>query len=355
MDLRAFREEIDGIDNTLVELLEKRMEIVKKIGKAKLKSKAPIYRPDREKEILDRLGAKPLSLLNKNAIESIFLEIFAVSRNLELPERVSYLGPLGSYTHQAAESRFGAMCEYLPCNTIASTLKSVEDGRANYAVIPIENNQNGAVGETLDLLKNTELKIVAEIYMPIHHCFASLSSNIKEIKVLYSKDIAFGQCSQFLSEHSLDHIEKIPVDSTARAAQLASSDAKCAAICSHIAAKLYNTPILFNNIENNSTNKTRFIIVSNFKNQKSTQDKTSIFANLSHTNKPGALYNLLYDLKDLNINMTSIQSRPNMQNDGEFSYCFFIDIDGHIEDENIKELFLRYGDKLKWLGSYLKN
>ncbi|PZT48693.1 chloride transporter [Helicobacter valdiviensis] len=355
MDLRAFREEIDGIDNEIVELLEKRMGIVKKIGKAKLKSKAPIYRPDREKEILDRLGAKSLSLLNKNAIESIFLEIFAVSRNLELPERVSYLGPLGSYTHQAAESRFGAMCEYFPCNTIASTLKSVEDKRANYAVIPIENNQNGAVGETLDLLKKTELKIVAEIYMPIHHCFASLSSNLKDIKVLYSKDIAFGQCSQFLSEHSLDHIEKIPVDSTARAAQLASSDEKCAAICSHIAAKLYNTPILFNNIENNSTNKTRFIIVSNFKNQKSTQDKTSIFANLSHTNKPGALYNLLYDLKDLNINMTSIQSRPNIQSDGDFGYCFFMDIDGHIDDDNIKELFKRYQDKLKWLGSYLRN
>lgn len=276
-----------------------------------------------------------------------------MSRNLELPERVAYLGPLGSYTHQAAESRFGAMCEYFSHNTITQAIKSVENRRASYAVIPIENNQNGAVGETLDLLKDTELKIVAEIYMPIHHCFASIAQSVKEIEVIYSKDIAFGQCSSFLSEHSLDHIQRIPVDSTARAAQLAAENPKCAAICSHIAAKLYNVPVLFGNIEDNSHNKTRFIIVSNFKNQRCGRDKTSLYANLANTDRPGALYHLLYDIKDLNINMTSIQSRPVSGSD--FNYCFFIDIDGHIDDANVAELFLRYPNALKWLGSYLKN
>ena len=354
MNLRAFREDIDKIDDTLLDLLEKRMEIVSLIGREKKQSNAPIYRPEREREIIDRLDSRKKTLLQKKAIESIFLEIFAVSRNLELPQKVAYLGPLGSYTHQAAESRFGGMCDYLSHNTIASALKSVENGRANYAVIPIENNQNGIVGETLDLLKNTDLKIVAEIYMPIHHSLASLSQNLQEIQIVYSKDIAFGQCANFLNEHSLDHIQRIPVDSTARAAQLASENPKCAAICSHIAAKLYNLPLLFENIEDNAQNTTRFIIVSNFKNQRCGQDKTSLFANLENTDKPGSLYHLLYDIKDLNINMTSIQSRPN-KNAKDFSYCFFIDIDGHIDDSNIKELFLRYPKELKWLGSYLKN
>lgn len=352
MNLAHFRTEIDKIDDTLLELLEKRMEIVKRIGKEKIQNNAPIYRPEREKEIIDRLCAKNPAMLDRAAIEAIFLEIFAVSRNLELPERVAYLGPLGSYTHQAAESRFGAMCEYFSHNTITQAIKSVENHRASYAVVPIENNQNGIVGETLDLLKNTDLKIVAEVYMPIHHCFATLAQNIEEVEIIYSKDIAFGQCVSFLNEHSLDHIQRIPVDSTARAAQLVAENPKCAAICSHIAAKLYKVPVLFENIEENAENTTRFIIISNFKNQRCGRDKTSLFANLANTDKPGALHCLLSDIKELNINMTSIQSRPA---NGDFSYCFFIDIDGHREDANIEELFKRYPNALKWLGSYLKN
>lgn len=353
MNLQHFRAEIDRIDDDILQLLERRMEIVKRIGKEKLQSKAPIYRPEREKEIIERLNAKKSLLLDKAAIEAIYSEIFAVSRNLELPERVAYLGPLGSYTHQAAESRFGAMCEYFSHNTITQVIKSVENRRANYAVIPIENNQNGAVGETLDLLGQTELKIIAEVYMPIHHCFVSRAESVVDIEVIYSKDIAFGQCSNFLSEHSLDHIQRIPVDSTARAAQLVAENPKSAAICSHIASKLYNVPVLFGNIEDNANNKTRFIIVSNFKNQSCGKDKTSIYANLENTDKPGALYHLLYDIKDLNINITSLQSRPMLG--GDFKYCFFIDIDGHIDDANVKELFQRYPGALKWLGSYLKN
>ena len=163
MKLQQFREEINKIDDKILELLEKRMEIVKQIGNIKMQGNTPIYRPEREKEIIDRLISKKPLLLTKNAIESIYLEIFAVSRNLELPERVAYLGPIGSYTHQAAESRFGAMCEYFSNNTITSAIKSVEESRASYAVIPIETNKNEAVGDTLDLLKDNNLKIGEEI------------------------------------------------------------------------------------------------------------------------------------------------------------------------------------------------
>lgn len=351
--LEELRLQIDSLDNELLQILQKRLGIVLEIGKLKEKSSTPIYHPEREKAIIERLGKLAEGgLLKKSAIEAIFLEIFAVSRNLERRERVSYLGPLGSYTHQAAESRFGATCEYFSEHTITAVFKSVECGRCEYGVIPIENNSNGMVGETLDLLGKTPLKIIAEVVMPIHHSLASFAPSIKEVQTIYSKDVAFGQCALFLNEYGLENIKQIPVDSTARAAQLAASNPNFAAICSHIAAKLYQIPILFENIEDTPNNKTRFIILGNFKNKKSGCDKTSVAVNLTNdSQKPGALLSLLQNFNDLGINMTALQSRPNQE---DFSYWFFIDFDGYIDDSNVQELFKRHQKELKWLGSYLK-
>lgn len=355
MGLEKLRGEIDAIDEKVLELLNARMEVVKQIGAQKQKEGSVIYRPEREREIIERLNALNGGLLNKAAIEAIYLEIFAVSRNLELPERIAYLGPLGSYTHQAAESRFGAMSEYLSMNNISSVFKTVESGRAKYGVVPIENNKNGAVGETLDLLGKSSLKIVAELTMPIHHAFATRCDSLKEVKRIYSKDIAFGQCLNFLSEYNLEEVERIPTDSTAKAAQLASNEPNTAAICSHIAAKLYHLPILFENIEDSSSNKTRFVIISDFKNARSGADKTSILADISHTNKPGALLGLLKDISGLGLNMTKIESRPKQMINSDFGFQFFIDFEGHIDDENVRELLERRERDIKWLGSYVKS
>ncbi|WP_200762599.1 prephenate dehydratase [Nitrosophilus alvini] len=350
MNLKKLRQEIDSIDNKILELLNRRMEVVKKVGELKNKTSAPIYRPERELEILSRLKKLNRGPLNDAAIEAIFLEIFAVARNLERPERVAYLGPEGSFTHQAAESRFGAMSDYLPMTSITAVFKAVEAKRAKYAVVPIENSIDGVVGETLDLLGQSDILIVAEIFMPIHHTFASLEEDIKKIKKIYSKDIAFGQCRNFLSEHGLEDVELIPVESTAKAAKLASKTPGSAAICSHIAAKLYNLPIMFENIEDIHTNKTRFIVISDFKNQKSGNDKTSILAKLD--DKPGALVEFLEDFNNANINLTKIESRPSK--DIEFNYWFYIDFEGHIDDENVKKVFEKHKSKIKWLGSYAK-
>ncbi|MGP1449507.1 MAG: prephenate dehydratase [Wolinella sp.] len=353
MSLQKFRENIDSIDNEILKLLNERMEVVREIGRQKKSEGSVIYRPEREREIISRLNFLNNGLLNSAAIEAIYLEIFAVSRNLELPERVAYLGPLGSYTHQAAESRFGAMSDYLSMNNISSVFKTVESGRARYGVVPIENNKNGIVGETLDLLGGSSLKIVAELAMPIHHTFATTCDSLKDVRRIYSKDIAFGQCLNFLSEYNLEEVERIPVDSTAKAAQLASSEPNTAAICSHIAAKLYRLPILFENIEDSSGNRTRFVIISDFKNQPSSADKSSIRADISHTDRPGALLGLLSDLNELEINMTKIESRPNY-NGRDFGFCFFIDFDGHVDEPHVQELFRRRSDEIKWLGSYPK-
>ncbi len=349
MGLEQLREEIDAIDNEILKLLNKRMRVVQEVGKLKQSDKSAIYRPEREKSILDRLKSLNKGPLNDDAIDAIFLEIFAVSRNLERPERVAFLGPEGSYTHQAAESRFGAMSSYLSISSIEGVFKVLENSEAKYGVVPIENNTDGAVGITLDCLGKYDSKIVAEVYLDIHHSFASLAEDIKEIKRIYSHPQGYNQCRNFLEEHFLFEVEFIPTKSTAEAAKLAREDKHAAAICSHIAAKMYNLPVLFEKIEDNLANRTRFLILSDFKNQKGVHNKTSILARTD--NKPGSLARFLQAFQDENINLTKIESRPSR--DKNFQSVFYIDFEGHIDDENVKKVLEIYKDQIKWLGSYI--
>ncbi len=354
--LQECREAIDTIDDEMLRLLNRRMDVVKRVGEIKHESGSAIYRPEREKAIIDRLNEITVSeegLLNRAAIEVIFLEIFAVARNIEQPERVAYLGPEGTFTHQAAESRFGGMSEYLSMGSIRAVFKTLESGRAKFGVVPIESRRDGIVGETLDLLANSSVKIVAELYMPIHMSFATKAEHIEGIKRVYSKDKGFGQCQEFLNEHGLDTIELIPVESTAKAAILASEDEHAAAICSHIAAKLYGVPTMFENIEDVHNNSTRFFILSDFKNETSGADKTSILVRLKDAKEPGALVHFLQDFDDEKINLSKIESRPSKENDG-FGYWFFIDFYGHIDDENIQKVLAKHSDEMTWLGSYAK-
>jgi chorismate mutase/prephenate dehydratase len=350
------RREIDRIDEALLDLLNERMRVVERVGEIKHETGGAIYRPEREKAIIERLSRvskEKGGILNQAAIEALYLEIFAVSRNLELPERIAYLGPEGSFTHQAAESRFGAMSDYLSLGSIHSVFKTVEAGRAKFGVVPIENSRDGVVGETLDLLAKSTVKIVAELYMPIHMAFATKAENFKSIKRLYSKDKGFGQCREFLQEHELLHIEQIPVESTAKAAILAAEDPQAAAICSHIAAKLYGVPTLFENIEDEHDNTTRFFILSDFKNAPSGEDKTSLFVRLKDAEKAGALVRFLSDFDKAEINMSKIESRPAHDESG-FAYWFFMDIYGHIDDPAVQRVIQEHKDEITWLGSYVK-
>ena len=332
MKLDKLRENIDRIDDTLLELLNERMEFVHKVGTLKNTTNAPIYRPEREQSILKRLKEKNNGRLTDSAIDAIFLELFAVARNLELPEKIAYLGPEASFTHQAAESRFGAMSSYLPIGTIKGVFREVANGKAKFGVIPIENNSNGIVTDTIQCLSEYDLKIIAEVVMDVHHSFASLNENLKDIKRIYSKDIAFGQCRKFLTDFGLDEVERIPVDSTAKAAKMASVEMGSAAICSDVASTLYNLPMLFKNIEDGSNNRTRFFIVSNFENLSSGNDKTSILVRMP--NEPGALVNFLQDFQNEEINLTKIKSHIV---DGES--IFFLEFNGHRDDKNIRDIF----------------
>ena len=354
--LEACREAIDAIDDGIVRMLNERMEIVKRVGEIKHDTGGAIYRPEREKAIVERLSALSTAeggALNAAAVEAIFLEIFAVSRNIELPERIAYLGPEGSFTHQAAESRFGAMSEYLSLGSIHAVFKTLEAGRAKFGVVPVENSRDGVVGETLDLLAKSPVKIVAELYMPIHMAFATKAEHLSAIKRVYSKDKGFGQCREFLQEHGLDTVELIPVESTAKAAILASEDPSAAAICSHIAAKLYGVPTMFENIEDLHNNTTRFVILSDFKNGVSGEDKTSIFVRLKDACEAGALVHFLQDFDDEQINLSKIESRPSKGGD-TFGYWFFIDFYGHVDDENVQRVLQKHSNEVTWLGSYVK-
>jgi chorismate mutase/prephenate dehydratase len=355
--LEDCRDAIDTIDNEMLKLLNKRMKVVERVGEIKKDTGGAIYRPEREKSIIERLTAlskENKGLLNASAIEAIFLEVFAVSRNLELPERIAYLGPEGSFTHQAAESRFGAMSDYLSLNSIETVFKTLESKRAKFGVVPIENSRDGIVGETLDLLAKSSVKIVAELYMPIHVAFATKAQRLEDITKVYSKDKGFGQCREFLSEHGLNDIELIPVESTAKAAILAAEDKDAAAICSHIAAKLYGVPTMFENIEDEHDNATRFVILSDFKNAISGDDKTSILVRLKDAVEAGALVNFLHDFDAEKINLSKIESRPSKDKDGGFDYWFYIDFFGHIDEEKIQNVLRKHEGEVTWLGSYVK-
>ncbi len=348
--LDELRKNINNIDNELLKLLNQRMEYVKEVGALKHTTGTSIYRPEREREIIERLSAESDGALTKSAIEAIFMEIFAVSRNLELPEKIAYLGPEGSYTHQAAESRFGAMSAYLPLNSIEAVFKVLENKESKYGVVPIENNTEGAVGITLDCLGKYSSLIIAEMYLDIHHSFATLAEDLHEINVIYSHPQGYNQCKNFLEEHFLQDIEFIPTRSTAAAAKRAKEDPHAAAICSHIAAKLHGLPIHFEKIEDNLANRTRFLILSDFKNEKGAMDKTSILAQTE--DKPGGLLEFLQAFEDNGINLTKIESRPVKNED--FKSLFYIDFQGHIDDENMQKIIKTYPNKIKWLGSYVQ-
>ena len=347
---------IDAIDNEILELLNRRMEVVERVGEIKNNVGGAIYRPEREKAIIQRLSnmsKESGGLLNQSAIEAIFLEVFAVSRNLELPERIAYLGPEGTFTHQAAESRFGAMSDYLSLGSIHSVFRTLEAGRAKFGVVPIENSKDGIVGETLDLLAKSPVKIVAELYMPIHASFATKATKLEDITKIYSKDKGFGQCREFLQEHGFVNVEQIPVESTAKAAILAAEDPHAAAICSHIAAKLYGVPTMFENIEDEHDSSTRFIILSDFKNAPSEHDKTSILVKLDDAQEPGSLVHFLQDFDKENINLSKIESRPSSDKSG-FGYWFYIDFYGHIDEQRIQNVLSKHDGEVTWLGSYVK-
>jgi chorismate mutase/prephenate dehydratase len=348
-DLHALRRKIDALDRKIVELLNERARVVVEVGRAKRADGTPIYAPDREQVVLKRVAELNRGPLPQNTLQAIYRELMSGSFALERPLRIGYLGPEGSFSHLVAQRKFGASVEHLPLADIRAVFQEVARGRCDLGLVPIENSVGGGVIDTLDAFIEAHVFICAEVVAEIHH---NLLANCppEQIKVVASKPEVFAQCRNWISS-SLNEVQLLPVASTAKAAEMAGSEQGLAAIGSVLAAELYGLRIVFENIEDNPNNQTRFFVISKSPAKRSGSDKTAIMFTTAH--RAGALVEVLNVFSDYGINLTNIDTRPSKRRNWE--YYFFIDAEGHCEDENFEKALAEARDhcgELHVLGSF---
>lgn len=349
MDLQELRIKIDSIDRGIVRLLNDRYEVVKQVGEWKRERGEPIYVPEREKALLEKLETINRGPMPNSTLRAVYREIMSGALRLENPLKVAFFGPEATFTHLAAKMKFGHGVEYISKSTIADVFHAVEAGKCDYGCVPVENSTEGVVNYTLDMLMDSSVKICAEINMRIQQCLLSNAEKSK-IKVVYSHAQSLGQCRNWLTEH-LPGVETIAVVSNSRAADLAAREEGAAAIGSELAAEVYGLKIVEKGIQDNPNNTTRFLVTGTQEVKPSGQDKTSICFAIK--DRVGALYDCLLPFKHAGVTLTMIESRPSKRRNWE--YLFFIDMLGHATDPEIaaalKELNT-LAHSLKVLGSY---
>ena len=332
----------------LVKLISARAKIAQQVGK--IKNGALVYRPEREAQVLRRVSELNAGPMPSAALRRIYSEIMSACRALEDQLAVAYLGPQGTYSQEAAIRHFGGSIDTRSCATIDDVFKQVESGATGYGVAPVENSTEGAIGRTLDLLLTTPAKVCGEIMLPVRQNLMSKAKDRAAIKKVYSHTQSLAQCQHWLSRH-LPGAERIAVVSNAEAALLASRDAKAGAIASKTAAELYKLNLLARNIQDESSNTTRFLVLAREDAPPSGHDKTSLI--LSTRNVPGAIHDLLSPLAKNGVSMTRLESRP--AKTGLWEYVFYIDIDGHARDAKVAQALAEIERKasfVKNLGSY---
>jgi chorismate mutase/prephenate dehydratase len=330
-NLDDLRKQIDEIDAKLVELLNQRASVVIEVGSIKKQTSVPVYSPDREKEVLEKIAGHNKGPLPNKCLAAIWRELMSGSFTLERPLRIGYLGPAGSFSHTAAIGKFGTSVDYEPLVDIRGIFDEVSKGHCDLGVVPIENTLGGGVIETLDALVDSDVKVCAEILMAIHHNLLA-NCNLDQIEKIYSKPEVFAQCRNWLASTFKD-AKTVAETSTAKAAQKAAKEAKSAAIGSTIAAELYGLKVICENIEDTPNNITRFFVVAKEDSKSTGQDKTSVLFSTAH--KAGALVDVLEIFKKYEVNLTNIESRPSKKR--EWEYYFFVDFAGHRCEEKIQK------------------
>ncbi|ELA08654.1 bifunctional prephenate dehydratase/chorismate mutase [Moraxella macacae 0408225] len=354
--LLQLRQQIDSVDKQIQALINERAGFAKQVAALKQQHEQnPIfYRPEREaqvlKAVMERNGA---GAMPADKMARLFREIMSACLDLEAPQKVAYLGPVGTFTHAAALKHFGKAATTLPLATIMDVFREVEAGSAMYGVVPVENSSEGVVNHTLDGFLASDLKIVGEVELPIHHQFlVDKHTKVNAISQIYAHQQALAQCRQWLDTH-YPNVERVAVSSNGEAARRIKSEWHSAAIAGDVAAAEYDLHKLSENIEDNPSNTTRFLVIGREQIAPSGQDKTSIL--VSAKDQAGALIEILQPLAKYGVSMTSIETRPERPN--KWAYVFFIDMSGHIHDANVKQAIdeIRPNVKdLRVLGSYPK-
>ncbi|MGB9735343.1 MAG: prephenate dehydratase [bacterium] len=351
--INDLRKQIDSIDEKLLELLNERIKIAIDINKEKKKISTPVYYPSREAFILNRLMRLNKGPLKNEHIKHIFKEIFSASRASVTPPKIAYLGPEGSWAHQAAIMEFGNLSPFLPTKNIPEIFNEVEYSNCDFGVVPIENSMEGTVPQTLDRFIDSNLLIAREIFVPISYVLAGKEKlKLSTVKKIYSHPQAIAQCRRWIIER-LPNAITVDTDSTSQAALIVQRTGSAVAIVSELAARLYKLKILAERLEENPNNVTRFVVIGKTMPEKTGDDKTSIIFAVKH--KAGALYSALKPFADYKVNLTKIESRPLKKKAWE--YLFFVDIDGHIEDQKVKKAISAlklHTVFFKFLGSYPK-
>lgn len=346
----VLRKKIDQIDAKIVDLLSDRASLAQRIGRFKSRSNQEVYAPQREKEVLDRvckLGDGPLTA---QSLRAIFREIISGCRSLEAPLNVAFFGAEATYTHLAAREKFGTGANLLPTTSIAEVFAEVSQGRANFGVVPIENSTEGVVAHTLDELVQSDLQIIAEIFQDIHHNLLSRSGKPEDVRRIISHPQALAQCRNWLARH-FPGVAVEEVASTAHAAIKAAGDPALAAISSSMAQEVYGLQCIAANIEDQSVNITRFLVIGKQSARPSGDDKTSLV--FSVQDKPGVLHRMLQPFARSRINLSKIESRP-IKNK-PWQYLFFLDLRGHREQPAVQRAIAALEKNcsfLKIMGSY---
>jgi len=350
-EIARLRKDIDTLDSELLSLLNRRAGLAQRVGE--LKQGAPAYRPEREAEILRRMAAENPGPLPGDRVATVFREVISACRGMEQDLRAAYLGPQGTFSEQAVQKHFGRAVEAIALASIDEVFRRAEAGDAEFAVVPVENSTEGVVGRTLDLLVATPLKICGEIELRVQQNFMLKEGDLKSVKRVYSHAQSLAQCQGWLNQN-LPNAERVQVVSNADAARRASEEPGTAAIAGVMASERFELNILARSIEDDPNNTTRFLVLGKLETASTGRDRTSLV--MSAENKPGAVHALLSPLATNNVSMSRIESRPSRAaKTGLWEYLFFIDVEGHRNDERVASALADLARKapfLKVLGSY---
>jgi len=355
-ELEALRRRVDALDRSIVDVLNERARVVVSIGEHKRGHDVPIYAPAREAAVLRRVLEANAGPLEDHAIEAVYRELMSASFALERALRIGYLGPAGSFSHVAASAHFGSSVTFEGLAEIGAVVTEVRRGHVDYGLVPIENTIGGGIVETLDAFIEArgEVTIYAEVLLAVRHNVLC-NGEPGDVHRIHSKPEVFQQCRRWVQMH-YPEAELVAAASSSRAAMIAKEAADAgevgvAAIGSRLAGERYGLRVLFDSVEDDPDNLTRFFIIARDRAHRTGDDQTSVM--FRTTDAPGSLVRVLRVFEDAGINLTHIDKRPSGREN--WDYTFFVDVVGHREESEVRAALDRAAEhalELTVLGSY---